>query len=79
MQNDFTDMIAQAEATLSLAADRLRDELRAYPTPVSGCDAQYNHLISERNRVGAALSALKGTPFVATPRTPFEGAGIESR
>ena len=79
MPNSHSDLIAAAERQLISAAETLADEMRTYPTPVSGCDAQYNHLIAERNRVHAALTALTGTPFVATPRTPYEGAGIESR
>lgn len=73
------DLIAMAEASLVAAKRALTEEMRAYPTPISGCDAQYNHLVAERNRVQAALTTLAGTPFVATPRTPFAGAGIESR
>ena len=73
------DLIAMAEASLVAAKRALAEEMRAYPTPISGCDAQYNHLVVERNRVQAALTTLAGTPFVATPRTPFAGAGIESR
>ncbi len=79
MLNTPSDLIAAAEKHLVSAAEALADEMRAYPTPVSGCDAQYNHLIAERNRVHAALTALTGIPFVATPRTPYEGAGIENR
>lgn len=79
MPHSSSDLIAHAETCLHRAAQALGDEMRAYPTPVSGCDAQYNHLISERNRVHAALAALTGASFVATPRTPFLGAGIESR
>ena len=74
-----TDLISKAQTALLDAADALGSEMRAYPTPISGCDAQYNYLIAERNRVQAALAVLGGTPFVATPRTPYEGAGIESR
>lgn len=79
MPSTPSDLIAAAEKHLVFAAEALTDEMRSYPMPVSGCDAQYNHLIAERNRVHAALTALTGTPFVATPRTPYEGAGIESR
>ncbi len=74
------------EAALSQAKDKLReadallhDELRAYPTPISGCDAQYSHLISQRGAISQALAALESPPFVASPRTLEEGAGVESR
>ena len=71
--------IRLATAELEAALNDVQGELRAYPTPVSGCDAQYNHLIGTRNAVGLALKALESPPFVATPRTPSPGAGIESR
>lgn len=64
---------------LTNARSLIQDELRSYPTPVSGCDAQYNHLIATRNAVTLALGALETPPFVATPRTPSPNAGIESR
>ena len=65
--------------SLRAAQSDLQDELRAYPTPVSGCDAQYNHLIGLRNALSLSLKALEKPPFVATPRTPFAEAGVESR
>lgn len=72
-------LIAEAQRTLAAAAKALTEEMRAYPQPISGCDAQYNRLIADRNRVQSALAELSGLPFVATPRTPYQGAGIESR
>ena len=75
----YQDCLDRAAAELRAAQQLISDELRAYPTPVSGCDAQYNHLISMRNAAAAALASLKAPPFVATPRTPTRGAGIESR
>lgn len=71
--------LAEARRALLAARTALQDELRAYPTPVSGCDAQYNHLIGQRSSIAAALSALDAPRFVATPRTPEPTAGIESR
>ncbi|MEM9426601.1 MAG: hypothetical protein AAGA06_07845 [Pseudomonadota bacterium] len=71
--------ITNARTALLQARTALQDELRAYPTPVSGCDAQYNHLIGQRGAITAALQALEAPRFVATPRTPEPTAGIESR
>jgi len=71
--------LTQAEAALTDARMALWDEMRAYPTPVSGCDAQYNHLIGLRAAVDAALDALGHMPFVPTPRSPSPEAGVESR
>jgi len=33
-------------------------EIRNYPLPAAGCDAQYNHLIGERGRLARELSRL---------------------
>ncbi|MEM8732164.1 MAG: hypothetical protein AAGF79_19805 [Pseudomonadota bacterium] len=71
--------LAHATRALRAAMTEVREELRAYPTPVSGCDVQYNHLIGTRNAVSLALKALETPPFVATPRTSFPEAGVESR
>ena len=71
--------LTSAAKELRAAFRLIQSELQEYPTPVSGCDAQYNHLIGTRNAVGAALEALRTPPFVATPRTPTPDAGVESR
>ena len=71
--------LTRSVADLKAAEALISEELRAYPTPVSGCDAQYNHLLGMRNAIGAALRSLGGPEFVATPRTPVEGAEVESR
>ena len=76
---DWTNVTARAVLALEEIRDELDAEIRGYPTPISGCDAQYNHLIGRRNAVTAAIAALRTPQFVATPRTPFEGAGVESR
>lgn len=75
----YQDNLATAAAELRAAKNLIQDELRDYPTPVSGCDAQYNHLVGMRNAVSLALEALNEPTFVATPRTLSPGAGVESR
>lgn len=72
-------MLADALGCLKDAQKALFAEISGYPTPISGCDAQFNHLLSERHKIGEALVALGSTPFVATPRTPEQGARVESR
>lgn len=71
--------IQQAALLLRAAQHALNDELRAYPGPVSGCDAQYTHLLATRTRVREALAALEADVFIATPRTLQVGSGVESR
>ncbi|MEL6167276.1 MAG: hypothetical protein AAFR35_01200 [Pseudomonadota bacterium] len=77
--SSYADHLVAARAALSRAQQALAEEMRTYPTPISGCDAQYNHLIADRARILAALGELDHLPFVATPRTPYPGAGVESR
>lgn len=73
------DCLTVAKAELKAADRLLQNEIRAYPTPISGCDAQYNYLIGLRGSVCDALRALEAPNFVATPRTPSPTAGVESR
>ena len=79
MPETFSDCLISAKAELLQARKLLRDEIHDYPTPISGCDAQFNHLIGERQKVQEALSALQSTVFVPTPRAPSQGVGVESR
>ncbi|MEM7718072.1 MAG: hypothetical protein AAF222_02645 [Pseudomonadota bacterium] len=75
----YDQHLTTARRALDAAKREIQSELRAYPTPVSGCDAQYNYLIGQRGAIGAALDALSAPAFVATPRTPEPAAGVESR
>ena len=38
--------------------DRILEEIRAYPTPIPRCDAQFNHLIEKRERLVQELARL---------------------
>ncbi len=75
----YETALFEAKDKLREADALLRGELQDYPTPVSGCDAQYSHLISQRGAISQALSVLEAPPFVASPRTLEQGAGVESR
>ncbi|MEO1549803.1 MAG: hypothetical protein AAFR93_05150 [Pseudomonadota bacterium] len=77
--NNYTPALIDARRHLDLALTALQGELQAYPTPVSGCDAQYNHLVGLRRQVADALAALDTPAFVATPRSLHPGAGVEQR
>ena len=79
MYNSYEDCILAAQAELSVAKSLLQSEIRNYPAPISGCDAQFNHLLSERQKVHAALESLSREVFVPTPRTPSPNAGVDSR
>ncbi len=68
------ELLRAARASLEAARDALNAEIRAYPAPISGCDAQYNHLLGERRRVQEALVVLEKRIFVPTSRIPEEPA-----
>lgn len=79
MEDTFATCLIAARAELRQARALIATELRDYPTPISGCDAQFNHLIGERQKITDALAALDKVVFVPTPRTPTPDAGVESR
>jgi hypothetical protein len=74
----FEDALNGAILSLETAKRLITSEIQDYPTPVSGCDAQYNHLLSKRSQVSKALEALRRDVFVPTPRMLSEGSGVES-
>lgn len=48
----------RVKACLESERERLRAEIRAYPTPIPRCDAQFNHLIERRERLFQELARL---------------------
>lgn len=67
-QLPYEEAIDIAQRELARAQELLIEEIAAYPTPISGCDAQYIRLISDRTRLAGCLRVLDDQPFVATPR-----------
>ena len=65
-----TSDLQTARQALAVARDALDAEIRSYPTPISGCDAQYNHLLAERRRAHEALQVLESEIHIPTPRAP---------
>ncbi|HSF95142.1 MAG TPA: hypothetical protein VLA52_08950 [Thermohalobaculum sp.] len=65
-----TENIRTARRCLASARDALDLEIQTYPRPISGCDAQYNHLLAERRRIHEALAALEAEVHIPTPRAP---------
>lgn len=63
-------IIQDARRSLAEARQALDMEIREYPTPISGCDAQYNHLLAERRRAHEALRVLDAEIHIPTPRSP---------
>jgi hypothetical protein len=64
------ESIRTARQCLAAARAALDEEIRAYPGPIAGCDAQYNHLLAERRRIHEALAVLEAEVHVPTPRAP---------
>ena len=65
----YQDCLAAATEKLEAARKLIEAEIRSYPVPVAGCDAQFNHLVGMRGSVSEALTALERPRFVPTPRT----------
>ena len=76
MIETYSECLHVARAELSAAQRLLSAEIRDYPTPISGCDAQFNHLLAERARISGALAELEAAVFVPTPRTPTASSGV---
>lgn len=37
----------------------VQDEIRTYPTPIAGCDQQFNYLLATRERLAAEASGIQ--------------------
>ena len=79
MADTFEDCILAARSELAAARQLLQGEISSYPTPISGCDAQFNHMLGERQKVLSAIRLLEERVFVPTPRAPTPDKGVESR
>lgn len=79
MSNDYVHLVKMAERALADAKRQIAEEIASYPTPIAGCDAQFNDLLAERARINAALNALAVEVFIPTPRMPVPAASLESR
>ena len=38
---------------------RVHDEIRSYPAPIPACDAQFNHLLEERDALSSELTRAR--------------------
>ena len=53
-----TPQAAAKRADLEARRQELDAEIRSYPTPIPRCDAQFNHLMEERDRIVRALQEI---------------------
>ena len=79
MTDSYSDCLTIAATELKIARRLLQTEISDYPTPIAGCDAQFNYLLAQQQRVRAALEALQAEVFIPTPRQPSADSIVESR
>jgi len=70
MQIETNDPLTLAREALRCAHRTVAAEIGGYPRPIAGCDAQFNHLLDVRWRLGRALAALEEEIVIPTPRSP---------
>ncbi len=59
-QDDAAAPLWQAiEHHILTLRDPIVEAIRAYPPPITACDAQYNHLVEERTRISRELGRLQ--------------------
>ena len=75
--DNFPKHMDAAYRELQMARKLVNAEIRAYPSPISGCDAQFNHLLGERQKIAKALNALTTEIFVPTSRKPMSERELE--
>lgn len=57
------------EAFLVAEKQRLYQEIRNYPTPIAGCDQQFNYLLEQQAAVAAELSRIRASLAVDARET----------
>jgi hypothetical protein len=62
-------MASQTEQTILQTLKEIQTQLASYPTPVAGCDEQFNYLLTERERLTKRLSQI-GDGIHFTPPSP---------
>jgi hypothetical protein len=70
MPVSILDRVADATDLLEKIRRDLSEDISAYPTPIAGCDAQFNHLLDLRYRLNNALQSLAQETHIPTPRVP---------
>jgi len=70
MRHAQPDPLTIAVTGLEAARRAVAAEIAAYPAPISGCDAQFNHLLAQRQRIANAIAALETEVTIPTSRNP---------
>ncbi len=69
MDSSSFTYVDKAKSDLEAAKRVLNEEINAYPTPIAGCDEQFNYLLQQKRRVVGALQALDADIHIPTPRS----------
>ena len=56
---EIAESLRHAETCLQSEKQRLYDEIRNYPTPIAGCDQQFNYLLEQQAQVVAELARVR--------------------
>ena len=62
-------MISKTEQKVLQALKSVETQLESYPTPIAGCDVQFNYLLAERQRLARRIRQIRdGIHFI--PQSP---------
>lgn len=59
--------LRDAETCLQAEKQRLYDEIYNYPTPIAGCDQQFNYLLEQQAQVVAELARVRAALKILAP------------
>ena len=54
---DKEDIIIEKQE-ITARLDAIYEQIKTYPTPIAGCDEQFNYLLEERNRLREMIEQL---------------------
>lgn len=60
-----------AREALRQKLSELNAKIGSYPGPITGCDAQFNHMLEERSELNAALARLDNVVAANADRSEF--------
>lgn len=56
---EIAESLRHAETCLQSEKQRLYEEIRNYPTPIAGCDQQFNYLLEQQAQIIAELARVR--------------------
>jgi len=60
-------MILKTEQKVLQALKSVKTQLQSYPTPIAGCDVQFNYLLAERQRLTERIRQMRGVTQSISP------------